>query len=297
MIVRCPRCAARYRLDDSSIAGDEAKLRCPKCQAIFIVRTAPPPESEPSAPRPDEPSRARTSAASRSTLTALLADEPREFRDFTTAVLEEAGFEVGLTDNGEEALFLAGSHRFDLILLNVYLRRMLGINVCERIKSNSALRDTPVLLMGAVLRPEEGGLRGGLYGADDFLSTGISREELLAKLRRWTHTGENPAAESPAPPSVPTAQGLAKEPSSEEIRRLARIMVSDIQMYHPEKFNRSLREGNFFESFTEELAKGKEIIDNRFAEVPNRVQLLAGGLRDALALLRPSTSRGRASGE
>ena len=300
MIVRCPRCAVRYRLDDSRIAGDEAKLRCPKCQALFIVRTAPPPESEISpAPPSHEPSRARGSAPRRSSLTALLADEPREFRDFVAAVLEEAGFEVGLTDNGEEALFLAGSHRFDLILLNVYLRRMLGINVCERIKSNPALRETPVLLMGAVLRPEEGGLRGGLYGADDFLSTGISREELLAKLRRWTRTGDDPAAETPAPPAVPGAHGLAKEPSSQEseIRRLARIMVSDIQMYHPEKFNRSLREGNFFESFTEELAKGKEIIDHRFAAVPNRVQLLAGGLRDALALLRPSTSRGRASGE
>ncbi|HEV8376454.1 MAG TPA: hypothetical protein VGR38_09535, partial [Candidatus Polarisedimenticolia bacterium] len=89
------------------------------------------------------------------------------------------------------------------------------------------------------------------------------------------------------------------EPSAQEseIRRLARIMVSDIQMYHPEKFNRSLREGNFFESFAQELAKGKEIIDDRFGDIPNRIQLLAGGLRDALALLRPSSSRSRASGE
>ncbi|PYQ09226.1 MAG: hypothetical protein DMH00_13425 [Acidobacteria bacterium] len=97
------------------------------------------------APRPGSPSPAISSGPR----SALLADEPREFRDFVASVLKAAGFEVGVTDNGDEALLLAVSHRFDLILLNVYLRRMLGINVSERIKNNPALRDTPVILIGA----------------------------------------------------------------------------------------------------------------------------------------------------
>jgi len=308
MIVRCPGCTARYRLDEARIPGEEAKLRCPKCQALFIVR-APAPSLDDELPAPASSSVSRAGASPRppeSSLpshqappTALLADEPREFRDFVAGVLAEAGFGVGLTDNGEEALFLAESHRFDLILLNVYLRRMLGINVCERIKSMSALRDTPVILMGAVLRPEEGGLSRGLYGADDFLSTSVSRGELLGKIRHWSRAGSGPLEESLDAPSIPVDRPVLDEPSAQEseIRRLARIMVSDIQMYHPEKFNRSLREGNFFESFAQELAKGKEIIDDRFGDIPNRIQLLAGGLRDALALLRPSSSRSRASGE
>jgi CheY-like chemotaxis protein len=213
-------------------------------------------------------------------------------------VLREAGFEVGMTDNGEEALLLAGGHCFDLILLNVYLRRMLGINVCERLKSEPATRDTPVLLIGALVRQEEGGLPRGLYGADDFLPTSITRQDLLERIRRWVpHLPGNappPSSETVLP--SPSAESVPSH-EEEEIRRLARIMVSDIQMYHPEKFSRALREGTFFESFSEELGKGKEIVDRRFARLSNRVPLLAAGIRDTLSALRPQNPRRRASGE
>jgi hypothetical protein len=68
-------------------------------------------------------------------------------------------------------------------------------------------------------------------------------------------------------------------------------------MYHPEKFGRALREGTFFESFADELGKGKEILDRRFAHLSTRVQLLAAGIRDTLSGMRPQTPRRRASGE
>ena len=298
MIVGCPKCRVRYRLEDSRITGDSAKLRCPKCQAIFIARKDAAPAQTAGATRPTAAGSPSTLGSSKSPRTALLADEPREFRDFVAGVLREAGFEVGMTDNGEEALLLAGGHCFDLILLNVYLRRMLGINVCERLKSEPATRDTPVLLIGALVRQEEGGLPRGLYGADDFLPTSITRQELLERIRRWVpHLPGNfapPSSESvlpsPAAESVPSHE-------EEEIRRLARIMVSDIQMYHPEKFSRPLPEGTFFESFAEELGKGKEIVDRRFAPLSNRVQMLAAGIRDTLSAIRPQSPRSRASGE
>jgi len=303
MNVRCPKCKVRYRLDDSRLAGDTTKLKCPKCLAIFLVRKPVEPSGEEEvtmatlspAPRPGSPSPAISSGPR----SALLADEPREFRDFVASVLKAAGFEVGVTDNGDEALLLAVSHRFDLILLNVYLRRMLGINVSERIKNNPALRDTPVILIGAPIRQEEGGLPVGLYGADDFISTSISQDELSQKIRRWSPGSPVPIQMSPSAPAASTPAHFEPEGngSEGEIRRLARIMVSDIQMYHPEKFNRALREGTFFEAFSEELGKGKGIIDHRFAEVPNRIQLLAAGIRDTLASLRPNASRGRVAGE
>jgi predicted Zn finger-like uncharacterized protein len=289
MIVRCPKCKVRYRLDDARLQGASARLTCPKCQAVFIVRK----DSPASLPGGAAPA----GAAAR---TALLADEPREFRDFVAAALREFEFEVGTTDNGEEALLLASGHRFDLILLNVYLRRMLGINVCERLKLEPATRDTPVLLIGALLRQEEGGLPRGLYGADDFIPTSIARKDLLDKIRRWT-MGTPPAAGvvaagAPAPaPADPADSAPPRELG--EIRRLARIMVSDIQMYHPEKFNRSLREGTFFEAFAEELGKGKEILDRRFSHLSQRAQLLAAGIRDTLATLRTSSGRRPAAGE
>jgi predicted Zn finger-like uncharacterized protein len=290
--LQCPGCRARYRLDDAKVPGDTVRLRCPKCQAVFIAR-----KSEASGSSPARtPQGAPKSAAP--PLTALLADEPREFRDFTAGLLREGGFEVGITDNGEEALLLAGSHRFDLILLSVYLRRLLGINVCERLKSDPDLRSIPVILIGAMARQEPGGLPRGLYGADDIIPTSLGPGEMKQKIREWV-----PAAcfaQEPAP--APSSQGAATSsaaatasPEEMEIRQLARIMVSDIQMYHPEKFNRALREGTFFESFGEELGKGREIVDQRFARVPNRAQLMASALRDTLEEIRPDPVRRRAS--
>jgi CheY-like chemotaxis protein len=265
-----------------------AKLRCPKCQAVFIAHKEPSPE----AVIPGQTS-SRPASSPKPRRTALLADEPRAFRDFVAEVLSEAEFEVGLTDNGEEALLLAGGHRFDLILLNVYLRRMLGINVCERLKSDPATRAVPVVLIGALVRQEEGGLPRGLYGADDFVPTSIGRGELLERIRRFVP--DLPILEAGPAPTAPGREA-APTREEEEIRRLARIMVSDIQMYHPEKFNRALREGTFFESFAEELGKGKEILDQRFGHLASRLQILAAGLRDTLSGMRPSSAK-RASGE
>ena len=288
MIVRCPKCRARYRLEDTRVRSDSAKLRCPKCQAVFIAHKEP----SPTVVVPGQTS-SRPASSPKPRRTALLADEPREFRDFVAEVLSEVDFEVGVTDNGEEALLLAGGHRFDLILLNVYLRRMLGINVCERLKRDPATRDVPVVLIGALVRQEEGGLPPGLYGADGFIPTSIGRGELLERIRRFV-------PDLPIPEALPasTAPGREAAPTreEEEIRRLARIMVSDIQMYHPEKFNRALREGTFFESFAEELGKGKEILDQRFGHLASRLQILAVGLRDTLSGMRPSSGK-RASGE
>ncbi len=288
MIVQCSGCAARYRLDESRIPGGSSGLRCKKCGLLFFVTR---PAADPSVdrtgpaavPRP-APSRSATSR------TALVASEPREFRDLVASVLGEAGFEVSLTDNGEEALLLAGSHRFDLIVLSVYLRKTLGINVCERIKAAPELKQTPVILIGNSLTAEGGSVpRARLHGADDFIQTTVGREELAARLRRLAET---PGGTAPPP----SEEGPAERPVSGdegEIRRLARIMISDIQMYHPEKFARALKEGTFFEAFSEELGRGKEIVDQRFGQLANRIQILAAGLRDALEVLRGSTARSR----
>ena len=284
MNLQCPGCRARYRLDDSRLAGGSARLKCPKCKAVFIART----------PAPDgEPVSSSRAEGEERPLTALLADEPREFRDFTAGILRDSGFEVGITDNGEEALLLAQSHRFDLILLSLYLRRLLGINVCERLKSDPQF-STPVVLVGAPSRKDLGDLPHALYGADDIIPTGLGAAELKEKILGWVPraAGAPGAVTGAARPSVP-APSVVSSPEEMEIRRLARIMVSDIQMYHPEKFNRALREGTFFESFGEELGKGREIVDQRFGRVANRAQLMAAALRDTLEEIRPDTGRRR----
>jgi predicted Zn finger-like uncharacterized protein len=315
MILTCTQCGARYRFDEMKMAGDSALVRCRKCKAeIPVNRSSSSTPTSPSVPTGKGPATPPASAVSGRT--ALLADEAREFREFVRGELQAAGYEVSMTESGEEALLLAGSHPFDLIVLNAYLRRLLGIQVCERIKSDPALKATPVILMGALLDPNGGG--GGpqnRYGADEFISTSISREDLAARIARFSR-GKAPApglATIPTGQSAPVPRGSAASSSppagqqdpargggapagdEAEIRRLARIMISDIEIYHPEKFSRALRDGTFFEAFAEELARGKELIDRRFGHLSNRIQILAAGLRDSLEPYRGSGSKPRSS--
>jgi predicted Zn finger-like uncharacterized protein len=279
MILGCPRCGARYRFDESKMPGESAVLRCRKCGAEIPVRRPASAGGKPVAGKK----------------TALLADEPREFRNFMRDLLQSEGYEVSVTDSGEEALLLAGSHPFDLIFLNAYLRGIPGIHVCERIKSDPALKETKVLLVGALLGAADSGAPRKRYGADDFLSTSASREELTERIGRLAGEDAAPAASAAGrrdPESSRSAATLAPEES--EIRRLARIMISDIEIYHPEKFSRALRDGTFFESFSEELGSGKEMIDRRFGHLSNRMQILSAALRDSLESYRRGGSRHRA---
>jgi predicted Zn finger-like uncharacterized protein len=305
VILICPGCGARYRLDESKLSGEQARLRCRKCGAsLRAIRESSPAAVPETAGSPASPTASRAASPRR---TALLADEAREFRDFVQAELHAAGYEVSTTESGQEALLLAGSHPFDLIVLNAYLRELLGIHVCGRIKANPALKATPVLLLGALVGPDAGA--ANRYGADDLISTGISKEDLAARIARFSRggaSGSDPASattQAPtgaaplsAPPAAAPATGGKPATGDEaEIRRLARIMISDIEIYHPEKFSRALRDGTFFEAFSEELAHGKEMVDRRFPHVANRIQVLAAGLRDCVETYRAGGSPRRAS--
>jgi len=289
VIVQCPGCRSRYRFDESRMVANSTRLRCKKCDVIFTI--ARPPVRPPAGSTLTESSgMTRSASPATPSRTALIADETREFRDFVAGVLREAGFEVSSTDDGEEALILAGSHRFDLIILNVYLRRLLGRQVCERIKATAGLRETPLILVGSLFQTEGfPPLSGHLFGADEFIGNNITREKLSVTVGRVL-------AGLPPPPTVQNKQEEVGQASDEaEIRRLARIMISDLQMYHPEKFTRALRDGTFFEAFAEDLGRGKEVINKRFAHVSNRIQLLAAGLRNTLESLRSGSPQRRSA--
>jgi CheY-like chemotaxis protein len=237
----------------------------------------------------------------------LVADEDREFRDLVCRTLTELGCQVSTTEDGESALRLASQHRPDLVVLNVYLRKLLGVAVCEGIKGNPALRSIQVVLVGSVFKSERF-VRGPrhLYGADDYFEDVISEPDMRERFRQIL--GGSGAAASPS--GSARGGGLAEgrtgdrtrrherggvagqplpagdagqdiEPRA-EIRRLARIMLSDLKIYYPDRFTRAVAERRLFETFREELIKGKELIVHRFPDLPDRLEVLAGALREGL---------------
>ena len=110
----------------------------------------------------------------------LVVEDERRLAQVIRRVLEEEGHTVDTAYDGEEALAMAleGSH--DVIVLDVLLPEMDGIEVCQALRRNRI--DTPVLLLTA-LDSVEDRVRGLDAGADDYLPKPFAFQELLARLR------------------------------------------------------------------------------------------------------------------
>jgi DNA-binding response OmpR family regulator len=100
--------------------------------------------------------------------------------------LSQEGWSTTLERDGVTALETALARRFDLIVLDLMLPRLDGIEVCRRLRA--AGRRTPVLMLTARGR-EEDRVKGLDVGADDYLVKPFSLKELLARVRARLRAG------------------------------------------------------------------------------------------------------------
>ena len=103
-----------------------------------------------------------------STRRILVADDDPERLQALVARLQREGFDVLSAQDGLEALDRAREEVPDAIILNLLLRRIDGLRVCEILKSNPATTNIPVLLMAGVHVDADEGKRALAAGADRF---------------------------------------------------------------------------------------------------------------------------------
>jgi putative two-component system response regulator len=111
----------------------------------------------------------------------LVADDTDSIRALFQKLLSADGHEVITVDNGLEALAAAQRHRPDVVLLDVGMPGLDGIEVCRRLKSDPASRLTPVVLVTG-LSDLSDRIKGIEAGADDFLSKPVHPHELRARV-------------------------------------------------------------------------------------------------------------------
>ena len=113
----------------------------------------------------------------------LVVDDLEDNLFLLQTVLEAEGYEVDTALNGRLALAKISASPPDLVLLDVMMPGMNGLDVTQRIRSNDKLPFFPILLVTAY---EEDDARQGLaIGADDFIRKPINFDELLARVKAF----------------------------------------------------------------------------------------------------------------
>jgi DNA-binding response OmpR family regulator len=110
----------------------------------------------------------------------LIVEDERRLAQLVRRVLEEEGHTVDVAHDGEEGLQIALEGTHDVIVLDIMLPEINGLDVCKSLRANRV--DTPVLLLTA-LDGVDDRVRGLDAGADDYLPKPFAFQELMARLR------------------------------------------------------------------------------------------------------------------
>jgi CheY-like chemotaxis protein len=85
----------------------------------------------------------------------LIIDDNAVNRRMAQIVFQKLGWEVATMDNGERALLHLAAHRYDLVLLDISMPGMNGLDVCQQIRATPRLRDLRVIAYTAHVLPEQ----------------------------------------------------------------------------------------------------------------------------------------------
>lgn len=158
MILTCPNCFGKF--EDN--IEHEKLLLCPFCKTKWIVRKR-----------------------KKENMVCYLGDRKRPFRDFIINNLLEMGIEVLVYENGlllKEKIYEKPPN---LLIVNVILPDLLGVDICEELKFSSNMRSFPIILIGEIYKIHRYHRKPkSLYGADEYIEEGISSQVFKSIVQR-----------------------------------------------------------------------------------------------------------------
>ncbi|HEU5131781.1 MAG TPA: response regulator, partial [Pyrinomonadaceae bacterium] len=124
----------------------------------------------------------------------LIVDDDRRVLDLLIDLLELEGYDVATASDGAEGYDIVHSFGPDVVLSDVVMPRVNGLELCRRLKNDSRTASIPVLLISGLRKADDAGIEGLHAGADDYLDLPFRNEELLVKVARLVERHRTSAA-------------------------------------------------------------------------------------------------------
>ena len=124
---------------------------------------------------------------------ALVVEDDADIGQLLTHYLQKAGFTPTLLTTGRDVVAQARRDRFDVILLDIMLPGMDGLQVCRALRADASTAQVPIIMLTA--KGEESDRIVGLeLGADDYITKPFSPNEVIARVRALLRRAHRPAA-------------------------------------------------------------------------------------------------------
>lgn len=278
MIVKCPACAARFRLDRDKLAGKRVTVRCARCRSPFKVEL---------------PHESRMKAEQK--IRVMIGHTDPDLCNTIRMIVEDAGYEAALGHNGDEVLAAMDAICPQVAIVDVALAGLYAFEVVEKVRQRPGLGKVKIILLSSVYnKAAYKRSPHSLYGADDYIEKHHIPDYLILKIKRLL-VDADPAAdlqgkdEEDKPseqltPSEGASQSLdfinsvnhkiltAEDhevtseavPERERAERLARIIVSDISLYYQDRIDDGILGGNWSDLLASEIKEARRLFSERF---------------------------------
>jgi len=291
VVVVCPKCKARLKVDETRLTPQGSRFKCPKCSTVLVIKK--PAVQEKKSLDHKKILIAHSSASVVENIKKLLAGE---------------GYTVITSVDGIDAMVRALKELPAFGIIEVALPKIYGFEICKKLKSRPETKEMKLILVPSIYDKTKYRREPvSLYGADDYIEEHDLSVRLLEAINR-IKSGVPAESEKPAiqpQPEVPKAPAprqaesdagapirekpvapaprpeadLKTDESIEKARRLSRTIINDIYLYNSAKVDEAVRRGDFYAVFGSEVKEGFKLYENR---IPQEIRKKADFYREAI---------------
>ena len=288
MVVVCPKCKTKLKVDDAKLSPQGSRFKCPKCSTVLLIK--------------------KPAIQEKKTLDekkALIAHSNPSIVENIRTLLAGQGYTTLTSADGIDAMVKALKELPCLGIIEVALPKIYGFEVCKRLKSRPETKEMKLILVPSIYDKTKYRREPvSLYGADDYIEEHDLSTKLIDAIKRIQSGApaetEAPQQKSPVSTS-PDISSAEKKPQpalgqpeasatkvstevkedemTEKARRLARTIMNDIYLYNSAKVDEAVRQDKFYAVFAAEVKEGKKLYENR---IPQETRDKADFYREAI---------------